>query len=85
MYVPGDIEVDAVHAPQHRGTAADTLAAHFERVAFRIGGNDVDRVGMVVRRIEQGSEGKFHSRFMREVERIANAQVIGFKPQHACH
>ena len=82
----GDAHVDAVDAPDDRRAAAHALAAHGHLVAGGVDHADVDGVGvLVVRRVGQGREGKREPGLFGQGERIADAQVIGRKSQHARH
>ena len=80
-----DAHVDVVDLANDGRAAADALAAHVHRVARGVHDADVDGVGMVVVGVGQGAEGEREPRSLGQVERVADAQVVGFHAQHAGH
>ena len=65
--------------------AADAFAAHAGHGARFVRHVDIHRVGVLARRVGGGHEFELEPRRAGDVERIADAGVVGGHAQQACH
>ena len=77
--------VDAVDAADDRRAAADALAAHAGDRSGFVGHFDIHRVGVLARLVGSGHEGELEPGFFRQVEGLANAQIVGGHAKQAGH
>ena len=77
--------VHAVDAADHRRAAADALAAHARDGARFVRHVDIYRVGVLARRVGGGHEFEVEPCRAGDVERFADAGVVGGHAQQARH
>ena len=84
------VHVHAIDAPDGRRASANAHAAHVDFGALGVDDVHVNRVGMVGTcrfglRVGCARERELESGPLRQKERIADAQVVGFHAHQACH